>query len=267
MILFVLIVVGILIFIISKGNKKNSKKTQNYNQANSNVNQKEKIVVKNEQEKLLYKTKGIKSFEIRGTYYTNLVESDAGNFFGFVKCEYNSHDQFAVAIHNENEELIGYVPKGNRRLNESLTEWHNEKIIAWGNLQFENYDNKWYGTVYIPVGLNDKIINLIEETFLLISENKEKITDKELTTLEYFTVLKNHKKINLNLNLIKDKDNLFYYFPKTIIPSLTKKLESNKDWESLVKIEDYKDLLADLSETFRNSTLKRIEKAKENLSK
>jgi hypothetical protein len=263
--LFVLIVVAILIFIISNGNKSNKNKTQSYTETNASINI--KTNTRTEEEKLLYKTKGIKSFEIKGTYYTNLTEADAGDFFGFAKCEYNSHDQYAVGIYNENGESIGYVPKGNKRLNDSLTEWHNEKLIAWGHLQFDNYDSKWYGTVYIPIGLSEEQIKSIEETFKIIEENKELITKKELSTSEYFIILENHKKINLNLKLIKDKDNLFYYFPKTIIPSFSKKLESNKDWESLIKIEEHKDLIDNLSETYRNSTLKRIEKAKENQSK
>lgn len=263
--LLTIFVIILVIYFFRKNSKEKKKIIQTYKTSEFEKKEISSSFNKIEDEKMLYKTKGIKSFEIRGTYYRDLNETDAGDFIGHVSCEYNSHDQYAVGIYNDNDYLIGYVPKGNRRLNESLTEWHNEKVIAWGNLQFDDYDNKWYGVVYIPVGLNEKQIRSIEETFDLIKNNKTLISKKDLTTSEYFEILENHKKIKSNLNIIKDKDNLFYYFPKTLIPSLSKKLESEKDWNNLIKIEEHEDLLNDLSETFRNSTLKRIEKAKGNL--
>lgn len=254
MIVLLIIVVVIFIYLIYKLIESDVNKAQNYTQTNGG--------------NLLYKTKGIKSFGINGTYYTNLTPADAGEFFGFVKCQYNSHDQYAVGVYNENNESIGYIPKGNKRLNHSLTEWHNEKLIAWGRLDFNNYNSRWDGVVYIPIGFGEEQIKSIEATFKIITENKELMTKKELSKTEYFTILENDKKINTNLHFIKDKNNLFFYhFPKTIIPSFSKKLEFNKDWESLIKLEEYKDLIDNLNETFRNSTLKRIEIAKENLTK
>lgn len=264
--LVVLIIVSLLIYFIRKNKNSKKKKTIHVNETNTlNKTENSNLLDKIEEEKMLYKTKGIKSFEIHGTYYTDLNKNDAGDFLGYVNCEQNSHDQYAVGVFNENDHLIGYVPKGNKRLNDSLKEWHRGKLIAWGNLQYDDYNNQWYGIVYIPIGLSDEQIKLIEESFDLIKRNKILIASKDLTTLEYFTILTNHKKIKSNLKVIKDKDNLFYYFPKTVIPSLSKKLESEKDWNNLVKIEEHQDLLNDLSETFRNSTLKRIEKAKESL--
>ncbi len=262
-VLITIFVIILVIYFIRKNNKEKKQKIQTNKINESDKTETPRLSNKKENEKMLYKKKGIKSFEIRGTYYRDLNETDTGDFVGYVSCENNSHDQYAVGIYNDNECLIGYVPKGNRRLNESLIEWHKEKVIAWGNLQFDDYYNKWYGVVYIPIGMDGKQIQSIEETFNFIKKNKSLISKKELSTSEYFEILENHKKIRSNLNIIKDKDNLFYYFPKTIIPSLSKKLESEKDWNSLIKIEDYDDLLNDLSETFRNSTLKRIEKAKE----
>src|SRR5690606_10577700 len=82
-------------------------------------------------ERTLYKTKGIKSFDLKGTYFANLDETDKGDFFGFAVCDVNSHDQYSVSIQNGRGYHIGYLPKGNKRMHDSIEEWHDGKIIAW----------------------------------------------------------------------------------------------------------------------------------------
>lgn len=95
------------------------------------------------EEPLLYKKKGIKSFEMKGMYYRDLnPKLHNGQFIGFAKCEDNSHDMYAVGIYNRDNELLGYTPKGNKRLNSSLQEWNNGKVPAWGSLYYNDYDDR-----------------------------------------------------------------------------------------------------------------------------
>jgi hypothetical protein len=49
------------------------------------------------------------------------------------------------------------------------------------------------------------------------------------------------------------------------MPTLSKQLEKEKHWIKLIELEKYADLLNDLSTKFKETTLRRIEKAKENL--
>lgn len=253
-VLFVLYFVGTINKTIIQGtktNQKNNVKLKPYSVKN----------IPNE-DKLLYKSKEIKSFEIHGINYTTVNNQDLGDFVGYAICEYNSHDQYAVSIYKEKNKLIGFVPKGNKRINNSITEWHDKRIIVWGNLRFDGYYEKWFGFVYIPVGLDETQIGLIENFINLNHLNQKLISKKEFSILEYFQILENHNIIISYLEKIEKREELDYNFPRIIIPSLSKKLEAENEWEKLIELEKYSDLINELSEVFKNSTLKRIEKAK-----
>jgi hypothetical protein len=121
----------------------------------------EKSVKKDEN--LLYKQKGIKTFEVKGMFYRNLKPAtNDGGFDGIAKCENNSHDKYAVGIYNKQNKLLGYTPKGNKRLNFSLREWHNGTLTVWGHLGHDDYNDKWYGTVYLPIGYTPEQIEKLE---------------------------------------------------------------------------------------------------------
>jgi len=259
------IILGTLVLLGYIINTFSSNKTEpKYDRINDEIDNSDPFPELNE--KLLYKTKGIKSFEIRGTYYRDdVTKDDAGGFIGYVLCEDNYHDQNAVAIYNENNKKLGYTPKGNKRLNDSLREWNNSKVFAWGSLDFEEYNEKWYGIVYIPVGLSNSKIDEIKKVFSSSEKIRKISSTKESTIIEYFQALKEHREIEKILSSLKKIEGIFYDFPKTLIPSLSKKLEKEKNWEKLLELENYSDLIENLSETFKNSTLRRIEKAKNNL--
>lgn len=220
------------------------------------------------EDKILYKQKGIKSFDMKGMYYQDLnLNKHKGEFIGHAKCEDNSHDMYAVGIYNLDNELLGYTPKGNKRLNHSLTEWNNGKVPAWGCLYYDDYYNKWEGTVYIPVGLTTEQTEKIGKILKLKFENQNQIKKKEKTTDKYFEILKRHNEIT---NLITDLNNpeeLKYSFPKNLIPAISSHLEKEKNWEKLLELEKFQDLISELSEKWKESTLKRIENAKNNIAK
>jgi hypothetical protein len=218
-------------------------------------------------EKILYKKKGIKTFVMKGMFYQNLnPKVHSGDFIGIGKCEDNSHDMYAVGIYNQQNELLGYTPKGNKRLNNSLTEWNNGKVPVWGGLSHDNYDDRWYGTVYIPVGLTTDQIEKVERVLSLISDNQTQIKKKEKSTEKYFEILKRHKEITKLLADLKNPKELYYSFPKNLIPSISNHLEKEKNWEKLLELEKYQDLISELSEKFKETTLKRIEKAKKKVA-
>lgn len=265
MITFIIIifVIFFILYVIGTFNKNKIQNTKPIKENNIKAKpNSEKNISK--EEKLFYKTKEIKSFEIHGINYTKVNDEDFGDFFGHVLCENNSHDKYAVSIHKNTDKLIGYVPKGNQRLNNSISEWHNKKLFAWGNLRFDDYYEKWFGVVYIPVGISDEKIKLIEEFIKLKQLNQKLISKKDFNTIQYFEILENHKHIISCLHKIGEIEEMQYDFPRNIIPSLSKKLETDKEWGKLIELENYSDLIDDLSETYKNSTLNRIEKAKKN---
>lgn len=218
-------------------------------------------------ESLLYKTKGIKTFDIKGIFYQNLnPEIYSGNFIGYAKTDNNSHDMYAVEIYNEENKLLGYTPKGNKRLHSSLNEWHNGKIIVFGGISHDDYDDKWYGNVYIPVGFTETDLEKVERILKLKSENQIEINKKEKSTEKYFEILNRHSEISNLLTEIKNPTEFYYSFPKNLIPSISSHLEKERNWSKLLELEKHQDLISELSEKFKETTLKRIETAKKNVA-
>jgi hypothetical protein len=219
------------------------------------------------EEKLLYKSKGIKTFDIKGMFYQNLnLQIHNCEFIGYAKTGSNSHDMYAVEIYNNENKLLGYTPKGNKRLNISLDEWHNGKIIVWGGLSHDDYDDKWYGNVNIPVGFSESQLEKVERVLNLKSENQNQINKKEKTTEKYFEILNRHREISNLLSELKNPKEFYYSFPKNIIPSISSHLEKEENWEKLLELEKHQDLISELSEKFKETTLKRIETARKNVA-
>lgn len=219
------------------------------------------------EEKLLYKSKGIKTFDMKGMFYQNLnPQIHIGEFIGYAKTDINSHDMYAVEIYNIDNKLLGYTPKGNKRLNFSLDEWHSGKIIVWGALSHDDYDDKWYGSVNIPVGFSENQLEKVVQVLNLKSENQNQINKKEKTTEKYFEILNRHREISTLLSELKNPKEFHYSFPKNIVPSISNHLEKEKNWEKLLELEKHQDLIFELSEKFKETTLKRIEIAKKNIA-
>ena len=162
----------------------------------------------------LYKLKGIKRFDLRGIQYRSLLPIDEGQFVGIAKCDYNSHDQYAVAIFNERNVHIGFVPKGNKRLHDSLSQWHGGNLFVWGGIEQDSYDKKWRGEVYIPIGLSSDQIEKLEEIFSLL-RNRDNILNKDsISSEEYFTILDFQQGIINNVSHLKDSTGIHYKLPE-----------------------------------------------------
>ncbi|MBT9189198.1 HIRAN domain-containing protein [Zobellia russellii] len=264
----VIIILIVTIYFIRKvksGKASNSSR----NTVNKKKNSTEKVNhIRTAGDKTLYKKKGIKTFDLKGMFYQNLdFKSHTGEFVGFAKCENNSHDKHAVSIFNQENKLLGYAPKGNRRLNNSLVEWNNGKVLVWGEISYDDYDNKWYGVVYIPVGLTSSQLEKLEKVLNLKIENQAQIRKKEKSTIKYFEILDRHREIAKLLVSLNNPSEINYFFPKNLIPSISSHLEKEKNWEELLELEQHQDLIEALNEKYREKTLNRIELAKKMLKK
>ena len=114
-----------------------------------------------------YKTKGVKEFDIKGINMRGLTQGNAGKFYGYVKTENNPHDRYAVAIYNNEGLHLGYTPKGNAALFNTIND-EGGNIEAWGYIKHieDNRQNERYlcGNVFIPVFCNeDEIKEAVEE--------------------------------------------------------------------------------------------------------
>ena len=261
----IIIIIVIAYFIVKSKSKKTLKTTKAIVQPKKTDQKTTEIHLA--EEKLLYKNKGIKMFEIKGMFYQNLnPKVNSGEFVGYAKANNNSHDMYAVEIYDNENRLLGYTPKGNRRLNNSIKEWHNGKILVWGGLSHDDYDDKWYGNVYIPAGFTESQLKKVELILNLKSENQNQINKKEKSTEKYFEILERHIEISNLLSDLKNPKEFYYSFPKNLIPSISSHLEKEKNWEKLMELEKHQDLISELSEKFKETTLKRIELAKKNVA-
>ena len=137
----------------------------------------------------MYKGKGVKSFEIRGAQHQNIKVSESQRFIGYVKTEDNDHDRYAIAIYKNPNKKIGYVPRGNIRLNKSLQEWHNGETLAWGYLYYSDRSDRWIGEVNIPIGLNQEEIDVITNILTLQEHIHENVVKNDLSIADRYEVL------------------------------------------------------------------------------
>lgn len=219
-------------------------------------------------QKTVFKNKGIKNYIIVGVkYYCNDINMDP-NIYGYVKTENNKHDKYAVCIYNHDNSKIGYVPKGNFRLNNSLNEWHDGKLISWGQVWFDNYSKNWHGNIYIPLTFNESDISDLKIIFDLLIKRRDYLNNKIINNNQYIELLDDELLITKILHENKEiniSEGINFHLSKKILPAFCKKLEDEKDWETIIKLEKYKEIIDLLSDRYKNSIYNKIELAKKKL--
>lgn len=218
----------------------------------------------------VYKKREIKYHPIRGANHQNLdINKHQGWFYGYAQCdEYNEFDIYAVAIFNHKDERLGFVRRNNYKLFNSLKQWDNGKALAWGLLKYDNYRESWIGGVDIAVGLSDEENEMIKEFCILKRENIDlNYKDNPNQTEAYFTLLNNNSRLKVLLKELDNEEVFWYRFPKKLVPTISKHLEKQKEWDKLIELEKHMDEIERLSETLEKATLRRIAKAKEQIGK
>jgi hypothetical protein len=261
--ILVILVISLLIIFINKVS------TQTLNNPEPHYSQNTTIQIKppiKTSQPLLYKKAGVKSFAMKGMYYRDLdPESDKGDFMGYAECEDNSSDIFAVAIYNNEDTHFGYTRRGNERLSNSINHWHQGKVIVWGYLFYDDYRDRWEGNVYIPVGYQANLLEKFEDILQLVNFNIKLIKNKNKSTDKFFKILENHKRIEQLIIDVGNPSELEYAFPKNVIPSISSHLEKEENWEKLIELNEYQDLILMLNDKYRKTTLNRIKMAKAKL--
>lgn len=262
-VLFLFGTIILVIYMIAKNKNKQSNYQPNY--YTSDIPKDKPVNL--DSNNYLYKQKEIKQFDINGMSYQNLNPNlNKGKFIGVAISTPNNHDQYCISIFNEVDKLIGYIPKGNKRLQNSLKEWNNGKVMVWGYCNFDDYNNNWQGSVYIPVGISYEEELLLKSFFISETKLYDLIKKSEKNTEGYFHILHKYKECKEILNQINKNFKVDLYFPNNIAPSISKHLEAEKNWEKLIELGEYNDLISQLSEKFKEKTLQRIELAKEKLT-
>ena len=211
----------------------------------------------------VFKKRVVRSYQLKGMYYRKLDPSiHSGHFIGYASPENNQHDQFAVAIYNNDNEQLGWTPKTNYRLHRSIIEWDDSRALAFGKL---GYQDEWYGYVYILVGLDEDIqkliIDLVRNSIELSSLMKTKDKDVEM----YKRIFDLDVKITESNKSYNCTEFINEVVGKSIISSGSRKFEQNRLWGDLILLESYGKLIKTMSDRNRLAVLKRIERAKSEL--
>lgn len=216
----------------------------------------------------LYKSFEVRTFGLKRIGDQNLdPEKFSGNFHGLARCRRNPHDKYAVAIMHEDGLLLGYVPRGNYRLYNTLAQVHQGEVFTWGSLHYDPDKKEWEGHVNIPAGLHEKQIRQLKDLLSLVQTQNSLLNKTAKSSDTYARLVANHGHIEQLRKELDDPAGIAYHFPKSVVPSMTKHLEADQAWETLVGLEQYPELVHTLNERYRSSTLKRIAKAKEALGK
>lgn len=271
MVIIIGIIVGILLFyFFLKPKKASSQTTPKPELEPKSIKQKKPSKLETSEEKDLYKKKSIKNFNVVGVkhYKVNSENYSGGGkgFTGYIKAVENSHDMYAVGVFDSNNNQIGHTPKNNNRLHNSLQKWHYGKSIAWGFLRYDDYIKNWEGTVYSPIGYTSEEMEKFERVIYLREEIRIETKNTNNTTGGYFKILEKHKLIKRDLEELKYPSDLDYSFPANYLPTVSKHLEKEKEWKRLIELEEYDDLINKLNDRYKNATLKRIGKAKAQVS-
>jgi len=255
--LFLVIIGGILIYFYSKnkGPKKQlgSKSMGKPKPAPANAPQKKMSV---------YTKKGLRDFSIVGANHFGLdrIENQYPTpFMGYIKCIAEQR----LGVFRDDNRQIAHVPKSNTKLYNSILTCHNGNNMAWGNLCYDGHDKKWTGSVTTPLGYTTEEGERIKNIFHLMGLNNKDIARKDKSSEEYLNILERHKRVVVDIEELKL--DLHYQFPRTFIPSVSKYFEKEKNWKGLIELENYMDLIENLSDLYKNATLKRIDIAKSNL--
>lgn len=210
----------------------------------------------------LYKTKGIKKVEIKAYKENNL----SGIFRGEAKVRPDEHDKYNVDIFTYDQHLIGHIEK-NRRLSNSITAWHDGVVFAFGmtpvNSNGDDTPRKTFA--FIPAGLQEKAIEEINNALKKL-ENRESILSKQdITSTEYLQILDDHQQIWEVFKKHELLNEIDINLSKRLIPTLSKQLEEEENWNGLLELEKHSALIDELSERFAGATYRRISKARKQL--
>ncbi|MCO6149094.1 hypothetical protein [Flavobacterium sp. NRK1] len=206
----------------------------------------------------------VKSYDIKGLEYRNIKDSDRGFFYGYISHIAHEKDKNAIQIINSDNKLIGYLPKGKSKLVKHLYEWHNGTLPCWGNITNDYYFRGSY--VSFPLGSPANEINKYVQILEIDKTNTILKNKKSISPDEVFTIFDNYLKAH-EIYLTLENKLILIDSPYNLIAGFTKRLEENKDWNRLIKLENYMHIINHMPKTTKPATLRRIEIAKSELAK
>jgi hypothetical protein len=152
-------------------------------------------------------------------------------------------------------------------LSNSLTEWHNGVVFAFMATPASGNGDVTSQKIFafIPVGLTNKDIGEIIAALTKLETRKSILSKQEISSHEYLQILKDHQFIREIFEKLELLNEIDINLSKRLIPALSRQLEEEENWDSLLELEKHSPLIDELSERFAGATYRRISKARKQM--
>lgn len=203
--------------------------------------------------------KKVKKNDIVGTYYAlNEDSSYAGPFEGYAICYENPFDDYAVAIFNSEKIRLGYIPKRDRWVHNSIKHYYNGKAYCFGYLGYVKDIAKpyWYGSVFIAIGISEYEIDSLKRFYTAYRENIILREKPNKDSSDYELIIDNYIKANSIKASSKRFEDLEIVFERRYLVSYVVSLAKEKKHHKIDSLSKYQSLIEELT-TFQKSIIQK----------
>ncbi len=266
--MYLLIIIIGLIFIVFRFSNSHRGNRKNVDFQIDRIPDRISIEKNKKPQRFIVVNKKVKKERIVGTFYS-LQDNDsyAGPFEGYAFCEDSPFDNYAVAIYNSNNDRLGYIPRDNRWIHNSIEHYHKGKVYCWGYLEHVINGTKpfWYGEVFISVGLSiseieilNSFYDIFKESFLLSKKIKKDSADYESLIENYLTTQK-------IISSSKSFENIEIDFKNRYVLSYVVSLAKERNLQKINSLERYRLLIAKLTPLQQISIKNKVDHVNQNI--
>ncbi len=218
-------------------------------------------------QKFIIVNKMVKKERIVGAFYSlSENHSYAGPFEGYALCVDNPFDNYAVAIYNSNNVRLGYIPRDNRWIHNSIKHYHEGNAYCWGYLGYVNSTPRpsWYGEVYISVGLSKSEIEILKSFYVIYKESSFLSRKIKKDSTDYESLIENYLTFQRIISSSKSFQNIEIDFKNRYVSSYVVSLSKEKNLEKITSLDRYNHLIIKLTPLQQISIKNKIDKVKPN---
>lgn len=210
----------------------------------------------------LYKNKCIKKFRI--LLSEDLTSKVEPGFFGGYIVNEEYANEMVQAVYTNEDQLLGYISKKKEKLCDNIKVLYDEPIVCWGALSWDEHENKFCLKGYVPILYSEPEVNRfkkmvrLKEELMHLERTPESIAPYDyLEKIETFYYLQQSEVTPSSLD---------HPVKPEFLPTLSKELYDQKQWEELVKLKKYPILISRIQQPEKKEVLSRIEKGEKKIS-
>lgn len=211
----------------------------------------------------IYKKKCVRRFKVKlAEEFNNKVE--AGFFVGYILNE-EFNNETVQSLYTEDDLLLGYVNKKEKRLCQNLEQLYQEPVLCWGELFWNETEKRFIARASVPILYNEREINHFRKIAQLKGEllQEEEPPDNPnslayLQKVEDFLLLYNSGSNLKSMALTVNAEDVLAY---------SNKLLKEEKWKELLTLKKCKNVIHSLPQPVRHEVKSVIDTAKEKTEK